>query len=170
MCSDWNLQINTAITSTTQISIDFKLKDILLKALVFQALQKRFLTATIWELAVGLPLLTPKWDMTKLSEIQVKHMFETKILTRQVLERFAKWDEENRVFRQQFESAYLNVFGTTTSTLQGNSDLVVDNCCNKRYAWKVDCNLMVEAFLGWFLIDKPARTAEYLTWSRLTIV
>jgi len=90
-------------------------------------------------------------------------MFETKILTRQVLKRFAKWDEENRVFRQQFESAYLNVFGTTTSTLQGNSYLVVDNCCNKRNAWKVDCNLMVEAFLGGFLIDKPARTAEYLT-------
>lgn len=112
-----------------------------------------------------LPPLTKKWDMTKLSDIQVKHMLETKILTRQVLERFAKWDEENRVSRQQFESAYLNVFGTTTSTLQGNLDLVVDNCCNKRYAWKVDCNLMVEAFLGWFLIDKPART-----WSRLAIV
>jgi len=160
MCSDWNLQINgTAITSATQISIDFMLRDILLKALVFQALQKRLLTATIWELAV-----------CYLSDIQVKHMFETKILTRQVLKRFAKWDEENRVFRQQFESAYLNVFGTTTSTLQGNSYLVVDNCCNKRNAWKVDCNLMVEAFLGGFLIDKPARTAEYLTWSRLSIV
>ena len=88
--------------------------------------------------------------MTKLSDHQVKHMSESKILTREVLEKFARWDEENRVFRQQFESACLNVFGTTTSTLQGTSVLVVDNCCNKHYPWNVDCNLMVEAFLGWF--------------------
>jgi hypothetical protein len=86
--------------------------------------------------------------MTKLSDNQVKQMSHTKIFTQEVLEKFARWDEENRVFRQQFESACLNVFGTTTSTLQGNSFLVVDNCCKKHYPWKVDCGLMVEAFLG----------------------
>lgn len=95
-------------------------------------------------------LLTPKLiNMARLSDHQVKHMSERKILTREVLEKFARWDEENRVFRQQFESACLNVFGTTTSTLlQGNSVLVVDNCCNKHYPWKVDYGWMVGAFLG----------------------
>ena len=86
--------------------------------------------------------------MTKLSDHQVKHMSESKILTREVLEKFARWDEENRVFRQQFESACLNVYGTTMSTLQGNSVLVVDNRGNKQYPWRVDCSWMVEAFLG----------------------
>ena len=86
--------------------------------------------------------------MTKLSDHQVKHMTERKILTREVLEKFERWDEENRVFRQQFESACLNVFGTTTSALQGNSVLVVDNCCNRHYPWTVDGSWVVEAFLG----------------------
>ena len=85
--------------------------------------------------------------MTKLPGNQVKQMSESKMLTQEVLEKFARWDEEKRMFRQQFESACLNVFGTTTSTLQGNSFLVIDNCCHKHYPWQVDCGLMVEAFL-----------------------
>ncbi len=58
-------------------------------------------------------------------------MSATKILTEEVLEKFARWDEENKQFRQQFQRACLNVFGTVSSPLQGNFYLMIDNCCHK---------------------------------------
>lgn len=75
-------------------------------------------------------------------------MSANKILTEEVLEKFARWDEENKQFRQQFERTCLNVFGTASSLLQGNLLLVVDNCCHKQCPWKVECSLTVQAFLG----------------------
>ncbi len=75
-------------------------------------------------------------------------MSATKILTEEVLEKFARLEEENKQFRQQFERACLNVFWTASSPLQGNFHLVIDNYCNKHCPWKVEYGLTVQAFLG----------------------
>ena len=77
-------------------------------------------------------------------------MSTPKILTEEVLAKFAKRDEENKAFKEQFESACLKVFGSSSPTLPANVCLMVDNFTKEQilFNWTVDCCLTVQTFLG----------------------
>lgn len=81
---------------------------------------------------------------------QVNPLSSKKILTEEVLERFAKIEKENEEFRQQFQTAWKNVFGATftslQTSLQDNLFLVVDDCYTKHRPRKADCGLIVQGF------------------------
>lgn len=92
--------------------------------------------------------------MAKLSdekeEYPEKRILVSKILTEEVLAKFARRDEERKIFRQKFERACLNVFGTTSPLLRYNLLWTVDDSYNEQslFNWKVDCGLIVQAFFG----------------------
>lgn len=83
---------------------------------------------------------------------QVKLLSSKKILTEEVLEKFAKIDREHEVFRKQFQTAWMNVFGANLTSLQtslqDNLFLMVDDCYTEDCPKKADCGLIVQGFFG----------------------
>ena len=77
-------------------------------------------------------------------------MSTPKILTEEVLAKFAKRDEESKAFKEQFDSACVKVFGSPSPTLPANIRVMVDDFTKEQilFNWTVDCCLMVQAFLG----------------------